>query len=157
MTSTYKSSNTSGSVPGQPRRRPPVPTVADIVRAVTTGQPAVRITAYDGSAVGPDDDGVVLHVATERGLSYLLTAPGDLGMARAYVSGDLELRGAHPGDPYEALHLLSTTMKLRVPSASEGLARARGLGWERLRPPAPPPQEAIPQWRRTLRGLRHSR
>ena len=40
--------------------------------------------------------------ATERGLAYLLTAPGDLGFARAYVAGDLELDGVHPGDPYDA-------------------------------------------------------
>ena len=40
--------------------------------------------------------------ATERGLSYLLTAPGDLGFARAYVSGDLVVEGVHPGDPYDA-------------------------------------------------------
>ena len=46
---------------------------------------------------------MALHLRTERGLSYLLTAPGDLGMARAYVSGDLDLEGAHPGDPYDAL------------------------------------------------------
>src|SRR3982751_2131244 len=107
MTSTSRPTNPQGSVPGQPRRRPPVPTVADIVRAVTTGEPKVRITAYDGSDVGPAEATIGLHVASERGLSYLLTAPGDLGMARAYVSGDLEVRGTHPGDPYEALRQLT--------------------------------------------------
>ena len=35
-----------------------------------------------------------------------MTAPGDLGMVRAYVSGDLDLSGVHPGDPYDALVLL---------------------------------------------------
>ena len=67
------------------------PTVADVVRAVTTGDLPVRVTGYDGSAVGPADAGITLAIHTERGLSYLLTAPGDLGMARAYVSGDLGL------------------------------------------------------------------
>ena len=133
------------------------PTVADVVRAVTDAEPAVRITAYDGSAVGPRDAGIELRVASERGLSYLITAPGELGMARAYVSGDLELRGAHPGDPYEALCLLADGLTLRRPSAAEALALVRGLGWRRLRPPAPPPQEALSLGRRTMRGLRHSR
>jgi cyclopropane-fatty-acyl-phospholipid synthase len=148
----------SNSVPGQPRRqRPPVPKVAEIVRAVTTGEPAVRITAYDGSAVGPADAPIGLHLASERGLSYLLTAPGDLGMARAYVTGDLEVRGVHPGDPYEALRGLADGLSLRLPSATEALRLVRGLGWERLRPPPPPPQEATPGWRRTIQGLRHGR
>ncbi|MDT4988479.1 MAG: cyclopropane-fatty-acyl-phospholipid synthase [Micromonosporaceae bacterium] len=144
--------------PRQIRRHPAgVPTVADVVRAVTDGTPAVLVTAYDGSAVGPRDAGICLHVASERGLSYLLTAPGDLGMARAYVTGDLELHGVHPGDPYEVLRLLKDTLRLRLPAPADALALVRGLGWERLRPPPPPPQEAVPMWRRAARGLRHSR
>jgi cyclopropane-fatty-acyl-phospholipid synthase len=139
------------------RQRPTVPTVADVVRAVTNGEPAVRITAYDGSAVGPPDAGIGLHVASDRGLSYLLTAPGDLGMARAYVTGDLQLKGAHPGDPYDALRLLKDSVRLRIPAPTEALTLVRGLGWERLRPPPPPPQEAMPLWRRAVQGLRHSR
>ena len=68
-------------------------TVADVVRAVTDGEPAVRVTGYDGSAIGPADAPVTVHVGSERGLSYLLTAPGELGMARAYVAGDLVVDG----------------------------------------------------------------
>jgi cyclopropane-fatty-acyl-phospholipid synthase len=134
-----------------------VPTVADIVRAVTREEPAVHITAYDGSDIGPRDADIELHVATERGLTYMLTAPGDLGMARAYVSGDLELRGVHPGDPYEALRLMEDGLRLKLPSPAEALALVRGLGWERLRPPPPPAQESLPHWRRNLIGLLHSR
>ena len=57
----------------------------------------------------PADAEVGLELVNQRGLSYLLTAPGDLGMARAYVAGDLRLHGVHPGDPYDALGLLRTT------------------------------------------------
>jgi cyclopropane-fatty-acyl-phospholipid synthase len=39
-----------------------------------------RFTAYDGSAAGAADAPVHLHLRNERGLSYILTAPGDLGM-----------------------------------------------------------------------------
>ncbi|MFI5485691.1 class I SAM-dependent methyltransferase [Micromonospora echinaurantiaca] len=132
-------------------------TVADVIRAVTTGPPPVRITAYDGSAFGPTDAGITLAINSERGLSYLLTAPGDLGMARAYVSGDLALEGVHPGDPYEALRVLKDELRLRVPPLAEGLSLVRRLGWERLLPPPPPPQEAQPRWKRVVNGLRHSR
>ncbi|TDC81184.1 methyltransferase domain-containing protein [Micromonospora sp. KC606] len=139
------------------RGRRPGTTVADVIRAVTAGDLPVRITAYDGSATGPADAGISLVIRSERGLSYLLTAPGDLGMARAYVSGDLGLEGVHPGDPYEALRVLKDELRLRAPSVAEGLALVRGLGWERLLPPPPPPQEAQPRWRRVMTGLRHSR
>ncbi|MEV0725232.1 class I SAM-dependent methyltransferase [Micromonospora purpureochromogenes] len=148
---------------GSPATPPPAggrrtgPTVADVVRALTTGELPVRITGYDGSAIGPADSGITLSICSERGLTYLLTAPGDLGMARAYVSGDLRLQGVHPGDPYEALRVLKDELRVRTPSLAEGLALVRGLGWERLLPPSPPPQEAQPRWRRVMNGLRHSR
>ncbi|WP_433347764.1 class I SAM-dependent methyltransferase [Micromonospora sp. CA-111912] len=149
----------AASVPSTPPAggRRPAPTVSDVVRAVTAGPLPVRITGYDGSAVGPADAGITLAIRSERGLSYLLTAPGDLGMARAYVSGDLELIGVHRGDPYEALRVLKDELRLRPPALADGLALVRGLGWERLMPPPPPPQEAAPRWKRVMNGLRHSR
>jgi cyclopropane-fatty-acyl-phospholipid synthase len=149
----------AANVPSTPPAggRRPAPTVADVVRAVTAGPLPIRVTGYDGSAVGPADAGITLSVRSERGLSYLLTAPGDLGLARAYVSGDLGLDGVHPGDPYEALRLLKDELRLRPPALADGLALVRGLGWERLLPPPPPPQEAAPRWRRVVNGLRHSR
>jgi len=132
-------------------------TVADIVRAVTDADLPVRITAYDGSGIGPADAGIGLHVRSPRGLSYLLTALGELGMARAYVSGDLEVTGVHPGDPYEALRLLKDDLRLHRPSMAEAAALVRRLGWQRLLPPPPPAEEATPRWRRVTAGLRHSR
>ncbi|MER5453781.1 class I SAM-dependent methyltransferase [Micromonospora sp. NPDC002389] len=133
------------------------PSVADVVRALTAGPLPVRVTGYDGSRLGPADAGITLSIRSERGLSYLLTAPGDLGMARAYVSGDLALEGVHPGDPYEALRVLKDELRVRTPTVAEGLALVRGLGWERLLPPPAPPQEALPRWKRIVGGLRHSR
>lgn len=116
----------------------------------------VRFSAYDGSVAGPPDAKIELHLKNERGLSYIMTAPGDLGMARAYVMGDLELRGVHPGDPYEAMALLVNHLKFRRPSVSEALRLVRGLGIDKLRPPPVPPQEHLPRWRRAFEGLRHS-
>ncbi len=116
-----------------------------------------RFTAYDGSETGPEDCPIRLHLATERGLAYLLTAPGDLGMARAYVAGDLELHGAHPGDPYPAMVFLLNNLRFRRPRPAEAVRLLRGLGISNLLPPPPPPQEHLPRWRRTVEGLRHSR
>ncbi len=133
------------------------PTVADVARAVLQETPQVHITAYDESELGSADAPFGVHVATPRGLSYVLTAPGELGLARAYVAGDLVLTGVHPGDPYEALARLRDTVRLRIPAPREALQLVRGLGWERLKPPPPPPEEFLPPWRRAVQGLRHSR
>jgi cyclopropane-fatty-acyl-phospholipid synthase len=127
-----------------------------ISRLMPEGVP-FRFTAYDGSEVGPSDCPVHLHLRNERGLSYLVTAPGDLGMARAYVSGDLDLQGVHPGDPYDAMVLLQRESGFKIPSPAEALRIVRGLGWSTLKPPPPPPQEALPRWRRLLEGFRHSK
>jgi cyclopropane-fatty-acyl-phospholipid synthase len=116
----------------------------------------LRFTAYDGSATGPEDAPFQFHLRNERGLRYLVTAPGDLGLARAYITGDLEIEGVHPGDPYEAMRLLQKGLKLRRPSPAEALELLRTVGLSNLRPPAPPPQETLPRWRRVVEGLRHS-
>jgi len=116
----------------------------------------VRFTAYDGSATGPEDSALRLHLATERGLTYLLTAPGDLGFSRAYVAGDLELHGTHPGDPYELLKLVQSRLSFRRPSPGEAVTLLRSLGLSHLKPVAPPPEESPSRLRRTLEGVRHS-
>ena len=105
------------------------------------------VTAYDGSSAGPDDAPLGLELRTPRGATYLLTAPGDLGMARAYISGDLEILGAHPGDPYPMLKTLAEDLDLKRPPARVLLDVVRSVGIERLRPVAPPPQEVLPRRR----------
>ena len=131
-------------------------TIGEAVSSLLREGMPVRFTAYDGSVAGPVDAEIELELATQRGLAYLLTAPGDLGMARAYVSGDLKIHGVHPGNPYEALRLLQSRMRFRKPTAAEALTLVRGLGLANLKPPPPPPQEHLPRWRRAVEGLRHS-
>ena len=52
----------------------------------------VGIRAWDGSRAGPAD-GPILVLANRRALRRLLYAPGELGLAEAYVSGDLDVDG----------------------------------------------------------------
>src|SRR5437764_1197782 len=66
------------------------------------GRAPVAVSAYDGSTAGPDDAKVRLVLRSPKALSYLITAPSSLGLARAYVSGELEIEG----DPYDALSLV---------------------------------------------------
>src|SRR5512133_3998353 len=132
-------------------------TLAEILEICAAGQLPLRFSAYDGSTAGPADAELGLDLLTPRGTTYLATAPGDLGLARAYVSGDLELHGVHPGDPYELLKALAEKMDFKRPPARMLANIVRSIGFEHLKPIAPPPQEALPHWRRIATGLRHSR
>jgi len=133
--------------------------IADAFTELLIGEIPFRFTAYDGSSAGPQDARYGLHLRTERGLSYLLSAPGDLGLARAYVAGDLEVIGAHPGDPYEALMAIkggASGLKFRIPSPVEALGLVRAVGLSHLKPPPVPPEEHLPRWRRMVEGFLHS-
>src|SRR6201988_2441621 len=133
-------------------------TLAEVLAIVTGGaKQSLRFTAYDGSSAGPEDAVLGLDLLTPRGTTYLATAPGELGLARAYVSGDVEPHGVHPGDPYEWLKALAEKMDFKRPPARVLANIVRSIGFEHLRPIAPPPQEVLPRWRRIAEGLRHSR
>jgi cyclopropane-fatty-acyl-phospholipid synthase len=145
------------TVPGLARPENRTVSVGELLTRLMPNGVPFRFTAYDGSTAGTEDSPIHLHLRNERGLSYLLSAPGDLGLARAYVSGDLGLEGAHPGNPYVAMVHLQKNLRLRMPSPAEAFQLARAIGFSRLVPPEPPPQEALPKWRRILEGFRHSK
>ena len=117
-------------------------TLAEILEIFAGGQLPFKFSAYDGSTAGPDDAELGLDLLTPRGTTYLATAPGDLGLARAYVSGDLEPYGVHPGIP--------TSCSRRWPRrwTSGGRRRAcsptsSGRSGSSTSP-IEPPQEALP-------------
>jgi cyclopropane-fatty-acyl-phospholipid synthase len=132
-------------------------TIADALGKLMKDGLPFRFEAFDGSAAGPTDAPFTLRLLNERGLSYLMTAPGDLGFARAYVAGDLELDGIHPGNPYEAMVLIMSQLRFKVPSAAEMVQIVRSLGFGNLKPPPPPAEEHLPKWRRALEGMRHNK
>ncbi|BBZ50594.1 class I SAM-dependent methyltransferase [Mycobacterium heidelbergense] len=132
--------------------------MAEILEIFTaTGRQPLKFTAYDGSTAGSEDAVLGLDLRTPRGATYLATAPGELGLARAYVSGDLQTYGVHPGDPYELLKTLADRVQFKRPSARVLASVVRSIGLERLVPVAPPPQETPPRWRRIAAGLTHSK
>ena len=49
--------------------------------------------AFDGSRSGPADPAAVLVLNTPSSLSRLVAAPGELGFARALVTGDIDIEG----------------------------------------------------------------
>src|SRR4051794_24731756 len=71
-------------------------TVADRLAALVSDvagiELPVRIRAWDGSQAGPTD-APVLVIRSRRALRRLLWAPGEMGLARAYVTGDIDVEG----------------------------------------------------------------
>src|SRR4051795_5848747 len=124
-------------------------TTAALIAKVLQGAP-IGIDAYDGSSAGPQDAEVRLVLRSPRALSYLVTAPSQLGLARAYVSGELEIQG----EPYAALsHIWSD--RIGNLSWPERLNVLRNVDPKALRWVDPPPEEYGA--RRVRQGLRHSK
>jgi cyclopropane-fatty-acyl-phospholipid synthase len=114
------------------------------VLAHSTSQVAVKV--FDGSRAGPSDAPVTIDIRSPRALSYLATSKGQLGLARAYVAGDLEVEG----DLYTALSTLAQ-QDFDIP-LREQISLLRDLGGIRLlRRPPKPPQEV------RLKGKLHSK
>ncbi|MFF3954493.1 class I SAM-dependent methyltransferase [Streptomyces sp. NPDC001890] len=121
-------------------------------------KPPVRIRAWDGSESGPPG-APVLVIRNRRALRRLLWKPGELGLARAWVAGDIDIEG----DLYEALDLMASLIWERgsdtrgsvhpvrdpgVRAFAKGLLRLAGP----LPPPPPPPEEV-----RRRAGTLHTR
>ncbi|WP_375491630.1 class I SAM-dependent methyltransferase [uncultured Jatrophihabitans sp.] len=133
-------------------------TVAEVVQPLVSAtlgdQVPIRLRCWDGSEVGPSDAVVAFHFVNRRALRRLLWAPNELGFARAYVSGDIEVEG----DLWAGLEALEQVADPdEGPGVSVDRATKKALVRAVLRlgilglPPAPPAEEA------RLSGRRHSR
>ncbi|OKJ99754.1 cyclopropane-fatty-acyl-phospholipid synthase [Streptomyces sp. CB03234] len=108
----------------------------------------VRIRAWDGSEAGPPG-APVLVVRHRRALRRLLWKPGELGLARAWVAGELDV----DGDLYETLDRLAGLVWERGADAKDTVHAVRDPGLRaaartlvRLAgpwPPPPPPAEEV--------------
>jgi cyclopropane-fatty-acyl-phospholipid synthase len=112
------------------------------------GNPAMRIEAFDGSAAGPMDTPTGLTLKSPLALRHLITGRGALGLSRAFVIGELQLKG----DAYTTLKTIAESstdlsVQARLAVLREAV-RIGGLGV--LRPPPAPAEEV------RLRGFRHS-
>jgi len=120
--------------------------VAEMIEEVLGTDLPVAFEAYDGSRCGPADAPATLVLRSPTALQRVVTAPGELGIGRAYVAGDLDLEG----DIWAALALRERMPSARF-SARQILALARLLGATGVRRLPPPAEEAH------LRGRRHSK
>jgi cyclopropane-fatty-acyl-phospholipid synthase len=125
-------------------------TVAPLLEGLFGDRLPVRFEFWDGSGIGPTDGPGTLAIRSPNAISRMLWAPGELGIGRAYVTGELEA----DGDIFSVLNALHVAARpdLRAGPRPAVLALRAALQLGVLgRPPAPPAEEASP------RGRRHSK
>ncbi|MFL6176974.1 MAG: class I SAM-dependent methyltransferase [Ornithinibacter sp.] len=114
----------------------------------------VRVDCWDGSSIGPPTAEAVVRFRSRRALRRLVWAPNELGFARAYVSGDVEVEG----DLLDALTRLDALADpARGPGVHVGRETKAAVAKAVVRlgalgPPPRPPAEEI-----RLSGSRHAR
>lgn len=105
----------------------------------------VGVQAWDGSCAGPLD-GPCVVLRSSRALRHVLWQPGELGLARAYVTGDLDVDGdlAEGPRPPVAEARLSGRLHTRrrdraaiahhydLSNSATSSVCARGCGWGSL-------------------------
>jgi cyclopropane-fatty-acyl-phospholipid synthase len=127
--------------------------LSTMASSVLGGELPIRIRAWDGSISGAAD-GPVLVINNRRALRRLVYSPGELGLAEAYISGDVDVEG-DLADGLSTVWAANHSGRLArpklgltdYPRLAVGAVRLGALG---RRPPAPG-QAA------SLRGRRHSR
>ena len=128
--------------------------LAEVFEGVAGPDAQVEFVAYDGSRAGrPGTPPVTFTIKSPVAVSYLAQAPGALGLARAFVSGHIDI----DGDMYTALARLVKAQRMDL-SVTERLSLLSQLGGPRLllKRVAPPPQEVRVNTRWTS-GRRHTR
>ncbi|MET8854472.1 cyclopropane-fatty-acyl-phospholipid synthase family protein [Amycolatopsis sp. NPDC004625] len=118
--------------------------LASFAEKLLGGPLPVGLRTWDGTRAGPADAPTVV-LRNRRALRRLLYAPGELGLARAYVTGDLDVEG-DLADGFRRIWALTRTGELnRVALGprdwAEAVSLAAKLGVAGL-PPKPPAEEA---------------
>jgi cyclopropane-fatty-acyl-phospholipid synthase len=152
--------------------------VAQVIAALLTEHAGldlpVRLRAWDGSEAGPPGTPLVV-IRSAQALRRILWRPGELGLARAYVSGDLDVEGdltdglrlALNATRPTAARTRTTAARTRIPAAQTvQTAVQTALAWTpaalataraalQLKVLGPPPPRPISEIRVT--GRLHSR
>src|SRR5215471_4879311 len=127
--------------------------LAKVFEQIAGPDAPVEFRAYDGSEAGAAGAPVRITVRSPVALSYIAQAPGWLGLARAYVSGHVDL----DGDVYTALARMSQIQQASLSPAERVRLLGELGGPKLLYPRVPPPPQEVQVRRRWLSGQRHSK
>lgn len=120
---------------------------------VEPGAP-IYVKAFDGSTYGSEDAPVTLVIRNSRAIYYLVNAPGELGLARAYLQGDIDSPQLDPGDPYALFgKLVDVKPYLRTPNPAQLAKALASVASHGIRRPEPPAIEGPGRMRRMSEGL----
>ena len=124
--------------------------VASVVAQLFDGRLPFRVEAFDGSVAAPTmvspANELTLKILTPDALLRVLRRPGELGLTRAFVAGDIDLDG-----DLDALFALEVPPMSHLFSPGTLGPLLKLIGADALRRLAPPPIEA------RQRGSLHSR
>ena len=119
--------------------------IADAFRMIVPDSQDIEFVAYDGSRAGTPGAPIRLEVCSERAIQAIACAPGQLGIARAFVNGDLDIHG----DVYEAFDALYSGV--HKPGVTQTAQLVREFAPAALKRLPPPPEEV------RLSGRRHAK
>jgi cyclopropane-fatty-acyl-phospholipid synthase len=127
--------------------------LANVFEKFAGPEAPVEFHAYDGSTSGTPGAPVQILIKSPVATSYLAQAPGSLGLARAYVTGHLDVNG----DMYAALARMAQAQRAGLGAAGR-LRLLNELGGPKLLyPRVPPPPQEVRVRRRWMGGSRHSK
>lgn len=126
--------------------------IAGLVERLLGRPLPLAIRTWDGAQAGPDD-GPVLVIRSRRALRRLLWQPDEIGLARAWVAGELDVEG----DLDDALVRFDGVLRVlgdgvRFSAADRGEVIRLAVVLGAVGPPLKPPPEEV-----VLPGDRHSR
>jgi cyclopropane-fatty-acyl-phospholipid synthase len=128
-------------------------TLAEVFQRVAQPDAPVEFRAYDGSSAGTAGAPVRITVKSPVAVRYLAQAPGEIGLARAYVSGHLDV----DGDMYTLLARMSHAQQVQLSAAEQVRLLGQLGGPKLLYPRIPPPPQEVRVNRRWLAGRRHGK
>ncbi len=122
-----------------------------VVTALLGEDVPIRFEFWDGTAIDHPSPAATLRFRSPDAVRRVVWMPNELGLARAYVAGDLQL----DGDMFAAVTVLRDALHKRPPAVAKALpaaiTAARKVG--ALGPPLPPPAEEarLDGWRHSMR------
>lgn len=122
-----------------------------VIAALLGGDVPIRFEFWDGTAIDHPAPAATLRFRSADALRRVVWMPNEVGLARAYVAGDLDLEG----DIFDAVAALRDALAGKSLSLARSLpatiAAAKNVG-ALSTPLAPPPEEArLGGWRHSLR------
>lgn len=128
--------------------------VAQMVQLFVKPDAPLRVEAFDGSVFGPQGAPVCLQVKNSRAVYYLVNHPGELGLARAYLQGDVDSPQLIPGNPYEVFKRLTELKSyLRKPEPARLAKALATVVSHGVKFPKPPSIEGPGKLERLREGL----